>query len=53
MYWRIQDICSLANLVALSIIELDDTLLYLLDDRRDSVGGTHGCLSRYCVENLH
>jgi hypothetical protein len=30
------------NILASSIIELDDTLPYLMDDRRDSAWATHG-----------
>jgi hypothetical protein len=53
MYLSIQDLWGPINLVASIVIELDDTPPYLMDDRRDSVGGTHGCPSRYCVEDLH
>jgi hypothetical protein len=41
MYWHIRDIWNPVNLVALSDAELDDTLPYLLDDRRDSAWATH------------
>jgi hypothetical protein len=42
MYWCIQDIWSPANLVALMVVELDDTLPRFTDDRRDSVRATQG-----------
>jgi hypothetical protein len=41
MYWRIWDIWSHINLVALTVTELDDTLRRFTDDRRDSVWATH------------
>jgi hypothetical protein len=41
MYWHIWDIWSPANLVALTVAELDDTLPRFTDDRRDSVWATH------------
>jgi hypothetical protein len=44
MYWRIQDIWNLTNLVASTVTELDDTLPRFMDDRRDSVQATHGLL---------
>jgi hypothetical protein len=42
-----------ANLVALTVTELDDTPKYLMDVHWVSVGATHECLSRYHVEVLH
>jgi hypothetical protein len=53
IYWCIWDLWGPANLVASTVVELDDTPPYLMDDRRDSVGATHRCLSRYHVEDLH
>jgi hypothetical protein len=41
------------NLVALTVAELDDTPLHLTDVHWDSVRVTHGCPSRYHVEDLH
>jgi hypothetical protein len=41
MYWRIWDLWGPTNLLASSIAKLDDTLPYLLDDRRDSAWATH------------
>jgi hypothetical protein len=38
MYWHIQDLWGPTNLVASTVTELEDT---------------HGCLSRYHVEDLH
>jgi hypothetical protein len=37
----------------LPIVELDDTPPYLTDVYWDSLGATHGCPSRYCMEDLH
>jgi hypothetical protein len=42
MYWRVQDIWSPTNLVALYVIELDDTLSRFMDVQWDSVRATHG-----------
>jgi hypothetical protein len=42
IYWCIWDLCGPANLVALTIAKLDDTLPRFADDRRDSVCATHG-----------
>jgi hypothetical protein len=53
MYWHIQDLLGPTNLVASTVTELDDTPLYLTDVHWDSVGATHGCPSRYHVEDLH
>jgi hypothetical protein len=44
---------GLANIVASTVTELDDTPPYLMDVQWDSVGGTHGCSSRCRVEDLH
>jgi hypothetical protein len=53
MYWHIQDLWGPANLVALTVVELDDTPPYLTGVQCDSVGATHGCSLRYRVEDLH
>jgi hypothetical protein len=53
MYWSIRDLGGPANFVASMVAKLDDTPPYLTDVRRDSVGATHGCPSRYRVEDLH
>jgi hypothetical protein len=42
MYWHIRDIWNPANLVALTVAELDDTLPHFTDDRRDSIRASHG-----------
>jgi hypothetical protein len=42
-----------ANLGASTVAELDDTLPRLKDVHWDSVWTTHGCLSRYRVEDMH
>jgi hypothetical protein len=44
MYWHIQDIWNLTNLVASTATELDDTLPRFMDDRRDTVQATHRLL---------
>jgi hypothetical protein len=44
---------GLTNLVASTVAELDDTPPYLMDVHWDSVEATHGCLSRYHVEDMH
>jgi choline-glycine betaine transporter len=44
---------GLTNLVALTVTELDDTLSYLTDVYWDSVWVTHGCPSRYRMEDVH
>jgi hypothetical protein len=53
MYWCIQDLWGLTNLVASMVFELDDTPPCLMDVYWDSVGATHGCSSRYHMEDLH
>jgi hypothetical protein len=40
MYWHICDLSGPANLVASTVVELDDTLPYLTDVQWDSVGAT-------------
>jgi hypothetical protein len=52
MYWSIRDLWGPTNLVALMVNKLDDTPPNLMDDRRDSVGATHGCPLMYRVEDL-
>jgi hypothetical protein len=42
-----------ANLVALMIAELDNTLPFLQDVHQDSVWATCGFPSRYHVEDIH
>jgi hypothetical protein len=42
-----------ANLVVLIVAKLDDISPYLTNVHWDSVGATHGCPSRYRVEDLH
>jgi hypothetical protein len=53
MYWRTQNLWGPGNLVASTVTELDDTPLCLTDVHWDNTGATHGCLSRYRVEDLH
>jgi hypothetical protein len=53
MYWHMQDLWGPLNLVALMVTELDDTLPYLQDVHWDSVWVTHGCRSRYHMEDMH
>jgi hypothetical protein len=53
MYWHIWDLWGPINLVASMIAELDDTPLYLTDVHWDSVGATHGCPSRYLMDDVH
>jgi hypothetical protein len=53
MYWRIRDLWGPANLVASCVTEFDDTLPYLHCIHWDSAWGTHGCPSRYHVEDVH
>jgi hypothetical protein len=53
MYWCMRDLWGPANLVASTVTELDDTPPYLTGVQWDSVGATHGCPSRYHVEDLH
>jgi hypothetical protein len=43
MYWRIQDLWGPTNLVASTVVELDDTLPLFTDVQWDSVRATHGC----------
>jgi hypothetical protein len=53
MYWCIQDLWGPTNLVASMVAELDDTPPYLMNDTGIvGGGGTHGCPSRYRVEDL-
>jgi hypothetical protein len=42
-----------ANLKALTVAMLDDTLPYLHGVHWDSVWVTHGCLSRYREKDMH
>jgi hypothetical protein len=42
VYWRIRDFLGPANLLALTVAELDDTLPYLMSDTWDSAWDTHG-----------
>jgi hypothetical protein len=42
MYWRIQDLWGPANIVALCVTELDDTLPHFMGVQWDSVQSTHG-----------
>jgi hypothetical protein len=42
MYWCIRDLWGPANLVALTVAELDDTPPYFTDVQWDSVWATHG-----------
>jgi hypothetical protein len=53
MYWCIQDLWSPTNLVALSVTELDDALLYLTGVQWDSTWATHRWSSQYHVEGVH
>jgi hypothetical protein len=53
MYWRIWDLSEPANVVALTVVESDDTLRYLQGVHRDSVWATHRCPSRYHTEGMH
>jgi hypothetical protein len=46
MYWRIRDLWGPTNLVASTVIELDDTLPRFTDVQWDSVQATHRCPSR-------
>jgi hypothetical protein len=42
MYWRIRDLTGPINLVASTVVELDDTPPYFTDVQWDSVWATHG-----------
>jgi hypothetical protein len=53
MYWRIRDLWGPINIVASCVTESDDTLPYLMGVQWDSAWATHGCPSRYLVEDEH
>jgi hypothetical protein len=53
MYWHIWDLWGLANLVASCVAETEAILPYIMGVHQDSAWATHGCPSRYCVEDVH
>jgi hypothetical protein len=53
VYWHIRDLWGPTNLIASMITELDDTLPCFMDVHWDSVWVTHGCPSRYHMEDMH
>jgi hypothetical protein len=42
VYWRIWDFLGPTNILASLVTELDNTLPYLMDDRREGAWATHG-----------
>jgi hypothetical protein len=53
MYWRIRDLWGPTNIVASCVTEMKAILAYLTGVHRDSAWATHGCPSRYHVEDVH
>jgi hypothetical protein len=53
VYWRIQNLWGLANLVALTVTELDDTPLHFMDDIGIVFGPPTDYLKRFSREKRH
>jgi hypothetical protein len=53
MYWHIQDLWGPANFVASCVTETEAILPYLTGVHQDSAWATHGCPSRYYVEDVY
>jgi hypothetical protein len=53
MYWHIHDLWGPVNLVASTVVELDDTPLYLMDDIVIVFGPPTDYLLRFSRERRH